>query len=166
MLSKEQIAFVDKLYVDMYRKLFLYAMNIMKNTFHSEEAVQDTFRIACAKIDSFYTCQNPEGWLFNTLKYVLRNMQKSHMMLNKYIIMLFDIESVKDSISSNPLSTDFELIFGDIVNSDDFKLLLRIVIDKCTMLEASKEFGISIDVCKKRIQRIKKKLKNKLLMDM
>jgi len=159
MLDKEQTAFIEKHYKEMYNKLFLYAMRILKNSLLSEEAVQDTFRIACTKINIIYSSRNPEGWLVNTMRNVIRNIQKSQIILNKYIIHLSDIENVEDS--TDFIKHDFELLFGDIAKSDDFKLLTRIVIDKITILEASKELGINVEACKKRVQRVKKKLKDK-----
>ena len=37
----------------------------------AEEAVQETFRIACAKADRLAESENRQGWLINTLKNVL-----------------------------------------------------------------------------------------------
>jgi RNA polymerase sigma-70 factor (ECF subfamily) len=88
---------------------------------------------------------------------VIRNIQKSQITLNKYIVQIPDIENIEGS--TDFIKRDFELLFGDIAKSDDFKLLTRIVIDKSTFLEASKEFGLNVEACKKRVQRIKKKLK-------
>jgi len=133
-------------------------MCILSDKSLSEEAVQDTFRIACAKIDVFRTSVNPEGWLVNTLRNVIRNMQKNRAVISKYFIYDIELEKIEDSSIST--KQGFELIFGDIANSEDFKLLTRIVLDKYTMLEASQEFGLTVDACKKRVQRIKKKLKD------
>jgi len=160
MLDKEKTSFIEKHYKGMYSKLFSYALSVLKNTAHSEEAVQDTFLIACAKIDIFYLSPNPEGWLVNTLRNVIRNIQKSKVVLNKYIVQIPDIENVEDT--TDFVKHNFELLFGDIAKSDDFKLLTRVVIDKYTILEASKEFGLNVEVCKKRLQRIKKKLNDEL----
>jgi len=164
MLSKEQDAFIDKLFREMYNKMLSYAQYVLRDPSLSEEAIQDTFRIACAKINVICISKNPEGWLVNTLRNVIRNMQKSRITLNKYIVMLLDVEKTEAPIGA--YETDYELLFGDIAKSEDFKLLLRVVIDKCTMLEASKELGITVEACKKRVQRIKKKIKEELHRDM
>lgn len=54
-----------------------------------------------------------------------------------------------------------DILYGDIADQADFRLLKRIVLDCCTMPEASEELGIFVDACKKRIQRIKKYLRKK-----
>ena len=37
-------------------------------------------------------------------------------------------------------------------------MLVKIVLQNYTMLEAAQELGISVEACKKRVQRAKKKL--------
>ena len=59
--------------------------------------------------------------------------------------------------SSDELS--IEVLFGDIADSDDFKLIKRIANDGYTMLEAATELGISVDACKMRVRRAKKRLR-------
>jgi RNA polymerase sigma-70 factor (ECF subfamily) len=163
MLNKEQDAFIELHYRGMYKKLLSYAMYEFSDVSLCEEVVQDTFRIACAKIDVFFVCEKPEGWLVNTLRNVIRNIKKSQMILNKYIVSSMDIEKIEDP--NNVIQHDFEMIFGDIAKKDDFSLLLRVVLDKATMVEAAKEFGITVEACKKRIQRIKKKLADTYLKE-
>jgi len=164
MLSKEQEIFIDNLYREMYRKLHSYASIKLRDSHLSEEAVQDTFRIACAKIDVLYSSSKPEGWLFLTLRNVIRNMQKNQSTLNKYIIEVLDMGNIKAQSYSDEANIDLQ--YGDIAKSDDFKLLKRVVLDKYTMLEASTELGISVEACKKRVQRIKKKLRDDFQGDM
>ena len=43
----------------------------------------------------------------------------------------------------------------------DFQLLKRVVLDGRTMLEATEEYGITVEACNKRIQRIQAYLKRK-----
>lgn len=45
---------------------------------------------------------------------------------------------------------------------DEYKLLKRLVIDRATHLQVSREFGISVYASEKRLERIRKKL-HKLL---
>ena len=58
---------IEDLYADMYPKLFIYAKNSLGDFHLAEEAVQDTFRIACAKSAQLIESQNRPGWLTNTL---------------------------------------------------------------------------------------------------
>ena len=42
------------------------------------------------------------------------------------------------------------------------QLLKRIALDRCTMLEVAQDLGISVETCKKRVQRARKRLQQKL----
>ena len=90
----------------------------------------------------------------------MKNMIRSRASLTNMVISSFDCDEniyVKDSDTS-----DIDLLYSDIVDSSEYKLLKRIALDKYTMLEAAQELGISVEACKKRVQRAKKKLKSHL----
>ena len=55
-----------------------------------------------------------------------------------------------------------DVLFGDLSDSEDFRLLKRIALDRCTMLEVAEELGISLESCKKRVQRARKRLQEKI----
>ena len=57
---------------------------------------------------------------------------------------------------------NWEMYCTSVLGEEDFELLKRIAIQNRTMLEASSELGISVETCKKRIQRAKKKLKDSI----
>ena len=64
---------IERLYLDLYPLLFEYARSSLSSDSLAEEAVQETFRIACQKPESLIHSPNPEGGLVNTLKNVLKN---------------------------------------------------------------------------------------------
>jgi len=158
MLTKEQEDFLEMHFRKHYRSMCSYAWKMLIHKSFNEEAVQETFKIACEEIDSFYSSSNPERWLFSALRNVVRNIDRVQGTLDKYIVQAPDFDEI--ATTTDLLPDDYEHIFGDIAKSDDFKLLKRIVLDKYTMLEASQEFNITVEACKKRVQRIKKKLKD------
>ena len=80
-LSETEYRFLEQLYRAQYHTLFLYANAILKNTHLAEEAVQDTFHIACGKAAQVCRSENPSGWLVQTLKHVLKNMERSRSSL-------------------------------------------------------------------------------------
>ena len=57
---------------------------------------------------------------------------------------------------------DLAALYGDLAARADFQLLKRVVLDGRTMLEAAEEYGITVEACKKRIQRLRAHLKKKL----
>ena len=57
---------IDRLYLQMYTRLFEYARSVLPNDALAEEAVQDTFAIACKKPEALLRSPNPPGWLVVT----------------------------------------------------------------------------------------------------
>ena len=60
-LNQEEEKYIEQLYREMYTRLCFYAKNALGSRTLAEEAVQDTFRIACIKPDSclLYTSPSP-----------------------------------------------------------------------------------------------------------
>lgn len=156
-LTDNQRCIIEKYYQDMFYPLSAYAKKALNDRTLAEEAVQDTFRIACAKADNFLSSPNPKGWLLNTLKNVIHNTIRSRSYLNRMIITSLDLnETIVPGDTDIP---NIDFIYSDLTDNEDYKLLKRIALDKYSMLEAAQELGISIEACKKRVQRAKIKLK-------
>ena len=62
-MDKEQSKFIEQLYMEMYDMLITYARCALQEESLAEEAVQETFRIACQKPESLRDSPNPNGWL-------------------------------------------------------------------------------------------------------
>jgi RNA polymerase sigma-70 factor (ECF subfamily) len=137
----------------MYDPLSAYARNILINSQLAEEAVQETFSIVCAKADDLFESKNPKGWLVTTLKNVIKNMNRNKADISRLII--------NDDRFSNSRTVDdnIDLLYSGLDKNADYQLLKRIALDRYTMLEAAQELGISVEACKKRVQRAKKRLK-------
>ena len=85
-LNQEEEKYIEQLYREMYTRLCFYAKNALGSRTLAEEAVQDTFRIACIKPDSLMNSKNPHGWLINTLKNVIRNRQRTEARLSNALL--------------------------------------------------------------------------------
>lgn len=165
-LAAHQEEIIAQLYREMYRKLVVYAENALNDSL-AEEAVQDTFRIACSKYDELMNSSNPQGWLMNTLKNVIRNIRKEQANLNKYFVMtmslddekFMEIRAVGTDIHKRLEDTEVDLMYSDLLTEEEYRLLTLIVRYRYSVLEAAQEFGINVETCKKRAQRAKKKLR-------
>ena len=165
-LDKDEDQFISALYEDMFNKLLMYANTALSNRSLAEEAVQETFRIACMKIDDVKASENSRGWLVLTLKNVIRNMQRELASLNKLFVTSVSIydenfmEKTADQIDVNKRveNSEVDILYSDLLSPDEYKLLKMIVLYKYSIKEAAAEFGISLETCKKRIQRIKKNM--------
>lgn len=154
---------IENLYFEMYDMLITYAQCSFEEASLAEEAVQETFRIACQKPDQLCESANPQGWLVNTLKFTIRNMKRNRestqQILSAYL--MEQNASIAYSEDKLPLS----LIYENVSNSEEFKLIKEMAIDGRSHLEMANARGISVDACKKRVQRAKETLKKKLKQD-
>lgn len=158
-LNENQKQAIKELYIEMFQSLLAYAQSALNDRKLAEEAVQDTFRIACSKAEHLITSPNPRGWLLNTLKYVIKNMIRSRALLSSMIVssLMHDNILLGDTDSPN-----VDLLYSELIDAKDYKLLRKVVLEKYTMLEMAQELDISVEACKKRVQRAKNKLKKLL----
>lgn len=151
---------IEQLYYEMYDRLKVYARSSLNNEDAAEEAVQETFRIACQKPDSVCNSPNPKGWIFNTLKNTIRNIRSSQASAKNLIetyqlLYSHELEHAEDHPS-------LELLYGNTKNSEDLTLLIEMAIEGRTHAEMAAKRGISINACKKRVQRAKENLQKML----
>ena len=73
-MTAEQDRFFTAMYLDRRKSLLEYAESNLHNHALAEEAVQQAFEIAWRKIDDFQSSPNPEGWIFNAVRFVVCNV--------------------------------------------------------------------------------------------
>lgn len=151
---------IEMLYTTMYRKLYLYANIILKNHALSEEAVQEVFQIACSKPNSLFRSKNPEGWLVITLKNVISNTLRSRASAEKLLNDYIKYEATQLLQTENLL--DISLLYEDLAKTEEYQLIKEMILDGKSHLEMAQERGISVTACKKRVQRAKSVLKDKI----
>ena len=162
-MTPEQDRKMAELYSEMLQPLFQYANGALKNRSFAEEAVQDTFRIACANPDACLNSPNPQGWLTETLKRTILNMRRSIERRRRLAEKLICIAERHHSLELFDPADDFpslKEICIRVLGEEDFLLFWRVTMEKFTMGETAREFGIHTETCKKRIQRARKKLQN------
>ena len=114
MLEKPRLCFP---YHEMYYPLSAYAQSALNDRSLAEEAVQDAFRIACAKVNDLTASPNPKGWVTVTLKNVIRNMIRSRARLDHLVVASLDAdESIFGTATEE---TDIDFLYSDLINRDD-----------------------------------------------
>ena len=108
---------------------------------------------------NYYLALIRKAGLVNTLKNDINNKIRRRAHLKSIVITSLD----ENIIHKDDEGLDIELMYSDLVSSEDYKLLKKIVLDKYSVLEVAQEIGISAEACKKRVQRAKKRLKERLL---
>lgn len=161
-MNADQYQVIEQLYLEMFEKLRAYASCALENESLAEEAVQETFRIACMKPDSLCSSENPHGWLVVVLKNTIRNMKRSRETANRIFTTYVASRSEEVSVSKDGMS--LELLYGGIAETDDFKLIKEMAVDGWSHLEMAESRGIKVSTCKKRVQRAKENLKKKIIL--
>ena len=162
-MNPEYSAQIEKLYLEMYDMLIAYARCSFEEASLAEEAVQETFRIACQKPEQLCGSINPKGWLVNTLKFTIRNMRRNRenarQILSTYLI------AQNECVAYSEDRLSLQLLYEDISDLEEFKLIKEMAIDGKSHLEMASARGISVDACKKRVQRAKETLQKKIKQD-
>lgn len=159
-MNSEQNRKIEELYLEMFEKMMAYARSSLENEAIAEEAVQEAFRVACQKPEQLCQSVNPQGWLVQTLKYTICNI-KSNQATAKRIVEKYLTARYKDfSVSED--SIDLHVLYENVADTEAFKLLVEMSIDGRSHLEMAESRGISVDACKKRVQRAKETLQKKI----
>ena len=149
---------IENLYKEMYPALYAYALRILEDHALAEEAIQDAFCIACAKREQLLSDPKPQAWIMLTLKHVMQNMLRAQRKLQR---MLFSSEG-EDLPIEGPELLSVDLLFRDVSDSEEFRLLKRLALERCTISDLAQKLGISVEACKKRVQRARKRLQKRL----
>lgn len=157
-MTKKQRQYIEKLYSEMWQPLYAYAYSVLRSKEGAEEAVQETARIACCKPNDVMSSENPQGWMMKTLKMHLLNERRKRETMEKYIA-----AAEADDISQFICYDDhFDLMYSDMISPEEFQLLKWVYVENNTIIWASEQLGISVEACKKRVQRASDKLLKKV----
>ena len=151
---------IEELYLEMYDMMMLFARSNLESEAVAEEAIQETFRIACQKPASLCDSPNPQGWLVNTLRNTVLNMLRSRATAKRVVEYYLIGESKEFAVSEDHLS--FNILYEDLVDTEEFRLLSEMVLEGRSHEEMAASRGISISACKKRVQRAKRFLQRKI----
>jgi RNA polymerase sigma-70 factor (ECF subfamily) len=155
-MTEQQNKIIEQLYLSLYVKMLIYAKATLRDEALAEEAVQESFRIACMRPEVLCESPNPSGWLLNTLKNVMRNITKARERANR---MLCAVTEAENAMSSD--SVRVETAYSNVAHTEEFRLI-RGIADGKSMLELARERNISVDACRKRVQRAREYLLKKI----
>ena len=151
---------IERLYLQLYPLLFEYARSSLSSDSLAEEAVQDTFRIACQKPEAMINSPNPEGWIMNTLKNVLKNTTRNQN-ISRRILLDYFASNINDITVTND-RVGLEILYEDVADLEEFKMVKAMALEGKSYLEMSQELGISMAACRKRMQRARETLRKKI----
>lgn len=158
-MTSDQHDKIEAFYLEMYDKLLIYARNALDNESLAEEAIQETFRIVCTKPEDLLSSPNPRGWIINTLKFTIQNMKRSR---DKANILLTQYLAAHSNVAFSEDRIRLEVTYENVADSEEFRLIKEMAVDGRSHLEMAQSRGISVDACKKRVQRAKDFLRRKI----
>lgn len=159
-MTAEQNDFLSERYLEKRIFLLEYAESSLHNYALSEEAVQQTFEIACRKIDDFCNSPNPDGWLTKTLSFVIRNIERRQWSERRVIVSADDYRP--DLVAAPKVPRSLRVTYGSLVDTPQFRLLYETEVLGYTLAEIAKNLGISESACKKQAERARIFLQKKL----
>lgn len=151
---------IEALYMELYDKLIVYAESALGSLPLAEEAVQETFKIACQKPQSVCASPNPQGWIFNTLKFTIKNMRSNQASARHLLERYMFVQA--EELTAAPDHVSVDVMYQNVANTEDFQILKELAIEKKSHEEMAAKRGITVNACKKRVQRAKEKLQKKL----
>ncbi len=152
----------EALYRANYPKLMLYATSKLKDPGQAEEIVQDTFYTAWKDRETLLQHEAPEAYLMTTLKYKIKEFWRARQRYRRLFLSL-DSGLQDESAASGgsmPASTNslIELIKSTL-SPEEWHLLRRRTFEGASHLELARELGVTVWTSQKRLERIRKKLR-------
>ena len=163
-MTADQNQFLSEKYHEKRKFLLEYAESSLHNYALSEEAVQQTFEIACRKIDDFCNSPNPDGWLTKTLSFVVRNIESRQRSERRVISITDDYRP--DLIAAPEVPLPLRVTYGSLVEAPQFRLVYEAEVLGRSYKEIATDLGITESTCKKRAERARKFLEKKLRKQM
>lgn len=159
-MNTEQKELIEQLYFEMHEALIIFARCSLEEEALAEEAVQETFQIACQKPDDLFESLNPKGWIVNTLKNTIRNVKRRRESACQLLFRYLEMQSKDAAFSEDAVS--LEVMYENVADLEEFKLVKEMAVDGRSYLEMATARGITVSACKKRVQRAKETLQKKL----
>lgn len=159
-MNTEQSKLIEQLYLEMHDMLISYALSSLAEESLAEEAVQETFNIACQKPEELCDSPNPRGWVVKTLKFTIQNMKRSRKTAKQLLSNYLATQIMETSFSEDKVS--LEIMYENVAELEEFKLIKEMAVDGRSHMEMAEARGISVSACKKRVQRAKELLQKKI----
>jgi len=98
--------------------------------------------------------------MVNTLKNVLRNTIRNQNISRRILLDYFATNANDLTITNDRMG--LELLYEDVADLEEFKMVKAMALEGKSYLDMSKELGISMAACRKRMQRARETLRKKI----
>lgn len=156
-MTDEQRSYMSNLFVAMYSTIYHYAVVSLQNPDLAEEMTQIVFAKACGDPEGVMCSTNANGWLVKTLRHALQEYYRNRDRDNRL--------TERSAVNFSAVHRDdyFDVEFSDLLEPKDMELLRMVDVEGYSTRDAAKAFGISDAACRKRLQRAREKLREKII---
>ena len=159
-MKPEERELIDRLYFEMFESLVGYANSYLNDLHRAEELTQEVFISAVQKPQALLDSPNPKGWLYKAMWNMVQNNNRVTMRQMKLIADFLTLNGREITVSID--QPDLKLQFGELAETEEFKLIYDMAVLGKTHEEMAAERSITVVNCKKRVERAKKFLRRKL----
>lgn len=149
---EDDLDLMEKYYREEYKDMLLFAGRMLNSVELAEVAVQETFVIALEKLSSLKASTKPVGWLYNTLKNVIRHMRRDQQ---AQLLRMVSMDDVLELPASNK-EADL-LLLASAEKDSDLRLLIEFYVEGRSIQVLAEENKISVGACKMRIKRARER---------
>ena len=148
--SKQEV--IAQYYAQHAKKMICFARKGLGNKADAEVAVQETFLTALNRYDKFSESPNPEGWLYNTLRNMIRRQQHERAVITSILCPYDDGTEIIHKDVQSPY-----FLYQGIIDDQDLKLLIDFYGHKLEMNDIAEGLGITPNAARVRLHRAKKR---------
>ncbi len=158
-MTEEQMAYVEQFFKEHFWELQVHAYRFLGEWKRTEDMVMEAFSIACEKIDVFLESENRLGWMKLAVQNVCWNFLRRQNRENRLVTDWEELTEDRIPATEDPLPSEFIERCKAVLRETDFRLLYEAVILEIPMDKLAEAHGMSEAACRKRVERIRKKLK-------
>ena len=147
---------IHQLYLTEYRRLFAVAYARLHDHAQANDAVQQTFAVACQRPEALLDGARPDKWLLSTLLRVIHEIWRDQSKRAGP-----SLEQVAEQ-STPPKELPLEVLYGTLADTEAFQLVKAVSVDGQTYESLAEELGISVNACRIRVMRAKRFLQESL----
>ncbi len=148
------------LYAAMYETLYQKTMLRYHDPDFAEDVIHETFAIACVESKQLMEHPCPEGWLLVTARHVA---ERKYRLRDHHLLPLEGIVQRQSNRSDDPADLlDPDVLYANLAQTKEYRLIRERAEGRLTTADAAMKHGITEDAYRKRIQRAKRFLAEKL----
>lgn len=142
---------IQDIYMSEYASMLRFAQTVLESTSLGEVAVQEAFLVALRKRDAISNSPEPVGWIYKTLKYVIRDMLKEKRAMLRHMVSDPDL----DQIAAPSKAVD-PILGSAVAEDEEMQLLYRFYVVGFSIRELASQEGITEAAMKMRLYRARK----------